>query len=366
MITEHRGNLLEADTEALVNTVNTLGVMGKGIALQFKRAFPANYDAYKRAADDGMLRIGRVFVWDAGSQPDVGPRYILNFPTKQHWRSRSKLEFIEAGLLDLAGIIEDLGIKSVAVPPLGCGQGGLEWAVVRTSIIAALAPLDDVEVRLYLPNGSPAPKEQIVRTPRPAMTPARAALIGMLAKFLPHALSVTAVDIQKLTYFLQVAGEPLGLDYRRGRYGPYSDDLRRLLAFMEGHFFHGMGDGTALALDTLPFELHAEAEREALDLLEVSTDTKARFERVTRLIEGFESTYGLELLATVHWAATTTGRPDPSGSISVDDDLISDTVRSWNDRKGRIYTPRHVALALERLRALEWVTETGRPSFGIA
>jgi len=151
MITLTCGNLLEAETEALVNTVNTVGVMGKGIALQFKRAFPENYKAYRRACEDEQVRLGEMFVFETGRL--APPRFIFNFPTKGHWRSRSKLDDIETGLDDLARVIRERGIRSIAVPPLGCGHGGLDWKDVRPRIETALADLDEVDVRLYEPAG---------------------------------------------------------------------------------------------------------------------------------------------------------------------------------------------------------------------
>ena len=147
------GNLLEADVEALVNTVNTVGVMGKGIALQFKNAFPANFKAYERACRDHQVRVGKMFVFDAGQL--LKPRWIINFPTKGHWRSNSNLADVATGLDDLRRVITELGIKSIAVPPLGCGNGGLDWAQVRPLIEAKLADLD-MEVLVFVPDRAPA------------------------------------------------------------------------------------------------------------------------------------------------------------------------------------------------------------------
>jgi O-acetyl-ADP-ribose deacetylase (regulator of RNase III) len=142
MIEEAKGNLLEADAEALVNTVNTVGHMGKGIALQFKQAYPENFLAYARAVKRGEVRAGRMFVVPTGFV--TNPRYIINFPTKRHWRGRSRIEDIEAGLEALVGEIRRLGIRSIAVPPLGCGNGGLDWRDVEPRIKRALAELPDV------------------------------------------------------------------------------------------------------------------------------------------------------------------------------------------------------------------------------
>lgn len=148
MITETTGDLLTAEVDALVNAVNTHGVMGKGLALQFKRAYPAMFDAYRAAATAGAISLGSVHVWPTG-QPC--PRYVINFPTKGHWRSASRLTDIESGLADLASVVRERSISSLALPPLGCGLGGLDWADVRPLIFAAFAALPEVRVVLFVP-----------------------------------------------------------------------------------------------------------------------------------------------------------------------------------------------------------------------
>jgi O-acetyl-ADP-ribose deacetylase (regulator of RNase III) len=145
MIIERSGDLLQDDAQALVNPVNTAGVMGKGLALQFKRAFPANFTSYAEACADGRLRPGKVF-----AVPVDGDRWVINFPTKRHWRSASRLEDIESGLDDLSRVLTELDVASVAVPPLGCGHGGLDWGAVHPLIIERLGVLG-LEVRLYVP-----------------------------------------------------------------------------------------------------------------------------------------------------------------------------------------------------------------------
>ena len=353
MIREQQGNLLEADVDALVNTVNTVGVMGKGIALQFKRAFPENYKAYKKACDAGDVELGRMFVWDAGALASGGPRYVINFPTKRHWRSKSTLADIRSGLDDLVRQIGELSIKSVAVPPLGCGHGGLRWAEVRPLIVSAFEQLPDVDAWLYLPEGAPAAADQPVRTERPKMTPGRAALVGIMQRYLPFSVEITAVDIQKVMYFMQEAGEPLRLAYAKGRYGPYAGNLLHVLSAMEGHYIRGVGDGSTKALDSIPFEILDGASDAAAAVLDGQPDTAARMDRVAELIEGFESTYGLELLATVHWAASR----DEAGNLRttpLDLDGVDQVVRSWNRRKGRLFSSKHVAVALDRLGRLGW------------
>jgi O-acetyl-ADP-ribose deacetylase (regulator of RNase III) len=358
MIQEVHGNLLAADADALVNTVNTVGVMGKGIALQFKKAFPENYKAYKRACDKGELDLGRMFIWDSGALVSDGPRYIINFPTKRHWRSSSKLEDIRVGLEDLVRQIKDLSITSIAVPPLGCGHGGLRWEDVKPLIESAFEELPDVTVLLFPPEGAPAPADQPVRTEAPKMTPGRAALIAIMQRYLPFAVEITPIDIQKAMYFMQEAGEPLRLNYVKGRYGPYADNLRHVLNSMEGHYISGTGDGSAKATDLIPFEILGDAARTAAEVLADQPETTSRMDRVTQLIQGYESTYGLELLATVHWAAVRdengNRRSEPVGL-----EQIEQTIASWNLRKARLFTPAHLAKAVDRLTSEGWMTPDG-------
>jgi O-acetyl-ADP-ribose deacetylase (regulator of RNase III) len=144
-----RGNLLEADVEALVNAVNTVGVMGKGIALMFKDAFPENFDEYAQACKEDRVRVGEMFVTERRAA--TGPRWILNFPTKKHWRNPSEMEWVSAGLADLRRLLVEKGIRSVAVPPLGTGLGGLSWPAVKAAITSALGDLEGVDVLVYQP-----------------------------------------------------------------------------------------------------------------------------------------------------------------------------------------------------------------------
>jgi O-acetyl-ADP-ribose deacetylase (regulator of RNase III) len=153
MVSEQTGSLLGATTEALVNAVNTVGVMGKGLALQFKQAYPGNFRAYQAACRRGEVRLGTMFVYETGGVGE--PRYLINFPTKGHWRSYSRLDDIQAGLADLRQLIADHDIRSIAVPPLGCGNGGLDWRDVRPMINEALGDLPDVRVLVYPPQDLP-------------------------------------------------------------------------------------------------------------------------------------------------------------------------------------------------------------------
>ena len=242
VIAQAHGNLLQADVDALVNTVDTVGVMGKDIALQFTPAFPAMFKDYARAAKRHEPALGTTNVWPTDSM--TGPRFVINVPTKGHWKAASRPADIERGLVDLVRVIERKAIRSIAVPPLGCGNGGLDWAEVEPLIRSKLAPLTGVEVFVYPPEGAPAAADMPVAQERPRMTPGRAALVQLLAPYSRHAPGdASLTEVQKLVYFLQVAGEGLGLSFVGHRFGPYADVLRHVPITTEGHDTSGFGDG---------------------------------------------------------------------------------------------------------------------------
>lgn len=347
MLTTASGNLLQADVDALVNTVNTVGVMGKGIALQFKRAYPAMFADYRKACRAGDVRLGRMHVWETGSFS--GPRYIINFPTKGHWRNGSAMKDIAEGLSDLVAVIRRLGITSIAVPPLGCGNGGLDWADVEPQICWAFRALPDVDVRIYPPGNVPPAVEMPSSTERPNMSPGRAALIMLVDRYSARALGASPIEVQKLMYFLQELGEPLGLKFIKSFYGPYADNLRSVLRDVEGHYLIGWGDGSAKVQEAEPITVLAGAVESALPVLEANPDTVARVERVMHVIEGFEAAYGMELLATVHWVA--------KHDLDAAEDwrAAAEQVRSWSKRKERMFSDRQVRIAWQALRDQELI-----------
>lgn len=344
------GNLLQADVEALVNTVNTVGAMGKGIALQFKQAYPANFEAYRKAVARGDVQPGRMFVFETGLL--TNPRIIVNFPTKRHWRGGSRLEDIDAGLQDLAHVIVARGIRSIAIPPLGCGNGGLDWAEVRPRILATLATLPDVRALVFSPDGSPDPKTMPVGTERPPMTPSRALLVRLMNRYGEMAYRLTLLEIQKLAYFLQEAGEPLRLNFEKGHYGPYAANLNKVLERIEGHFTRGYGDAQKpdVEIGLLP-----GANEEAIAFLANRRESLERLEYVALLIDGFETPHGMELLSSVHWVATQ--EPDVR-----DAQRAIGAIHRWSDRKQKVFKPRHIEVAWNRLAEAGWVTAS--PSVG--
>jgi O-acetyl-ADP-ribose deacetylase (regulator of RNase III) len=337
------GNLLEAQADALVNTVNTEGVMGKGIALQFSKKFPAMFEEYRRACKAGEVQPGRMHVYEQGEM--FQPRYLINFPTKRHWRSPSRLEDIEAGLASLVEEIRKRKIRSIALPPLGCGNGGLDWADVFPRIQAALAPLTEVQVLVFAPKAA----DIVHRTERPAMNASRAIVLKICRQYPALDYQLTLLEIHKLLYFLQEAGEPLRLRFAKETYGPYADNLRHLLHRFEGHFTLGFADGrnkpdTEISL--LPGADEA-AETFLAENAESSLASLGRLKRVAALVEGLESPFGMELLATVHWVAVHEGARGLDAVISA--------VHGWNARKQKLMSREHIALVHQRLTSQGWL-----------
>jgi O-acetyl-ADP-ribose deacetylase (regulator of RNase III) len=343
MIKSTIGDILAADVEALVNTVNCVGIMGRGIALQFKNAFPANFAAYEVACERHAVQPGHMFVFETGTM--TNPKYIINFPTKRHWRGKSRMEDIEAGLKALVAEIRTRRIRSIAVPPLGSGLGGLHWPDVRARIEAALQELTDVDVLVFEPNGAPDTKTMARTRDVPKMTAGRAALVVLMHRYLGGLLDpfVTLLEVHKLMYFMQEAGQPLRLRYTKAPYGPYAENLRHVLHAVEGHFIAGYADGGDAPNKQI--ELIPGAVDEAQTFLKDDEETKSRFERVAKLVEGFETPFGLELLATVHWLATREGAQLEN---------LTRDVYAWNERKKR-FTSRQIALAFDVLRDKGWL-----------
>jgi len=340
MLNLKNGNLLKDDAEALVNTVNTKGVMGKGIALQFKQAYPAMYKLYEKDAKSGEITIGKIHVYDNGALAD-GPRWILNFPTKNHWRSKSKITDIEAGLQDLAEKVKTLNIKSIAMPPLGCGLGGLRWEDVLPLIEKHLGNLEGVETHIYPPSESPSAKSAIINTKKPKMTKSSASIILLIDKYLAGQLApfITLLEIHKLTYFLQESGLDLKLKFEPKSYGPYAKNLRHVLIRMDGHYLEGYGDG--YDKPSKPLNLKEGAIEEAEDFLKSDPQLLERLELIAYLIEGFEDPYGLELLSTVYWVKSKQHR--------VAEEEIISSIHSWNNRKKNTMKVEHIIKANSHL-----------------
>lgn len=336
MIQYNHGNLLDDQSEALVNTVNTVGVMGKGIALQFKQAYPAVFRNYQKECKNGNVEVGQMHV--VATNQLVGPKYIINFPTKQHWREKSKMVYVEEGLKDLIRIARELEIKSIAIPPLGCGNGGLEWSEVKPLIKESFAN-ESLDVHVYEPMGGPKPDQMKVGTTRPKLTKSRALLLVSMSDYLAPGYRLSLLETQKIAYFLQETGEPLKLNFEKNKYGPYAENLHFVLQRLEGHYIRGYGDRNRNA----EIYLLKGAVEEARQYLSNDSESKQRLGKVRKIIFGSETPYGMELLATVHWIM--------KHSIHSSSEII-DQVHKWNERKKNLFPPNHIEKAWIHLKQI--------------
>lgn len=353
MIRFTKGNLLEADVEAVVNTVNCVGVMGKGIALMFKERFPSNFKAYAAACKRDEVQVGRMFVTE--SDELSGPRWIVNFPTKTHWRGKSKMEWIEAGLEDLRRVIADKGIRSIAIPPLGSGQGGLDWSEVRPKIEEAFADLREVDVVVYEPTRTYQNVAKNVGVEK--LTPARAMVAEIVRRYSILGLECSILEVQKLAWFLervierQKINNPLNLQFNADRYGPYALRLTHLLNALDGSYLHcekRLAD--ASPLDTIAFNEEKRATIERFLKTSEGASSVEVIETTEAIIDGFQSPLGMEVLATVDWLLDREGA-EPSV------DGIRRALLKWPGgadaaaRKQRVFSDRLIAAALDRLMA---------------
>jgi len=349
-----QGNLLDAKAEAVVNTVNTVGVMGKGIALMFKEKFPENFRAYAAACKRDEVELGRMFVTES---PELtGPRWIINFPTKAHWRFPSKLSWIAQGLTDLRRVIVDNGIRSIALPPLGSGNGGLEWSEVRPLIQAALGDLEDIEVIVY----EPTAKYQNVLKGKGVekLTPARALIAEMIRRYGILGLECSVLEAQKLAWILTRViaklklHDPLRLEFKADRYGPFAPALGHMLNALDGSYLHcEKRIADASPLDTIYFD--PEWQERLTNYLRSSEGAVFAqvIEAADEIIDGFQSPLGMEALATVDWLMTRSGAQPTVESIRAG-------IGQWPagqsaaDRKNRVFTDQLLQEAIDRLVTL--------------
>ena len=346
MITYKAGDIFQEEADAIVNTVNCVGVMGRGIALQFKKQFPDNFRVYSKACKQKQVMPGKMFIHETCSQ--IGPKFIINFPTKRHWRSASRMEDIESGLQDLANVIANLDIKSIALPSLGCGLGGLNWNEVRTHIESALSHFSEVKIIVFEPKGAPQADKMVKNRKIPNMTPGRATLVVLMNRYLEGLLDpfITLLEVHKLLYFVQESGEPLRLQYEKEFYGPYAVNLRYVLNSIEGHLTSGYADGGDRPDKEL--KLVPGAYEKATAFLHKHPQTKQHLDKVSKLVEGFESPFGMELLATVHWVTT------KENAKSKEQVIVK--VHQWNKRKLQ-FTPRQIELTYNILNEKGWIDQ---------
>ncbi|EXJ10881.1 MULTISPECIES: type II toxin-antitoxin system antitoxin DNA ADP-ribosyl glycohydrolase DarG [Nitrincola] len=351
MIHYTQGNLLEADVDALVNTVNTVGVMGKGIALMFKERFPNNTQAYAKACKAGEVFTGKMFVTETGEL--MGPKWIINFPTKQHWRANSKMEWVEEGLKDLRNFIAESRVKSIAIPPLGAGNGGLAWQEVKPKIELMLADLADVEIWVF----EPTEKYQNVakKVGVKKLTPARAMVAELVRRYWILGMECSLLEIQKLAWFLQRVIEAQGLknelklNFEARNYGPYANNLEHLLNALDGSYLKS--DKRIPDSDPMDVIAFNDAQKQQVEvyLNSEGKDFLPALEKASEMIDGFESPFGMELLSTVDWLLVKEGCQPTLASIKTG--LVNwPAGKKWADRKLKLFDDKSLQIAIDRLQ----------------
>jgi O-acetyl-ADP-ribose deacetylase (regulator of RNase III)/uncharacterized protein YwgA len=369
-VTVRQGDLFESDAQTLVNTVNTVGVMGKGIALGFKQRFPEMYAEYRALCEQRKVKLGRPYLW-----APIGGPWVINFPTKQHWRAQSRLSDIVEGLRYLAAHVEEWGVQSLAVPPLGCGEGGLEWRVVGPTLYEHLADLG-IPVTLYAPFNAPQAELQIeyledqlaqighadVPTAPASRVPAAAvALVEVLARLHanPYQPPIGRIFFQKLAYFATEKGLPTGLEFERKSYGPFSPDLKRLTnRLINNGLVDETSEGNRIAVNV--GNTYARAR-------DAYSEELAKFEpTVNALVDLFSrmTSRKAELAATVHYAAKQLWLANDRQPISEMDVLAS--VRNWKARRKPEFTEDEMASTIRNLGLLGWMSVKPSPELPVA
>jgi O-acetyl-ADP-ribose deacetylase (regulator of RNase III) len=335
-----KGNLLESEAQALVNTVNTVGVMGKGIALQFKERFPENFRAYSRACKNGEVKTGKMFVHD--ELAINGRKTIINFPTKEEWFRKSQYKFIEDGLQDLVNVIRSRKLKSVAIPPLGAGNGGLSWSKIKILMTQYLSELKDVELFIYEPNAEIKKilqKEDQQKDIK--LTPARAMLLYSLFKYERFGEHSTVFTANKIMYFLQQSGENLKLKFEPYTYGPYAQAVEKVLYALNGKYLFGLEQMQAGPFEQLKLDYTKYNEVREFVNRNLDSDQKQRLSDLFKFIDGFESTFSLEILSSVHYLK--------KNNPGLTKEQILTKIQDWNDRKKTRINEYYVELAHEHL-----------------
>ena len=338
MIKYITGDILESNADALINTVNTVGVMGKGIALQFKKAYQNNYKSYVEACKRNEIEIGKVFIVK-DSNLISGTKYIINFPTKKDWRKPSEYSFIDAGLDDLVRVLKEYKIKSVAIPPLGAGNGGLEWEKVKKIIERKLENLD-VEITVFEPTQNI--KEQLKKE-RVKLTDARALLLYVLYDLVKNGEYVSEFSSEKVCYFLQRFGAKkyFNLDFSPNFYGPYSGKVRFVLNVLNGSYLMGYSD-----MNKKPFEpltLMSDGYDVVKAHIESNSELNSIAKKTIDFLTGFYSDFALELLSSIDFITT--------NQNSFEKELINRQLENWSDRKRSIFSnPRYIDISVRQLQ----------------
>lgn len=350
MIRQIKGNIFESTAEALVNTVNTVGVMGKGLALQFKEIFPENYRLYREACKKGEVQIGKMFV--TSEKLNGADKTIINFPTKGDWRKPSEYQYITSGLVALRHEITSRHIRSVAIPPLGAHNGGLDWECVKDLIIKMLGDLD-CELIIYEPNAEIVEK---LKAERVKLTPARAMLLDMMCDMSTEDECASVFAAEKLVYFMQRMGasDIFKIHFSPYIYGPYSGGkINHMLYHLNGSYIKGMTGMQNRPFD--PIWLLPDAQAVVADYM-CSETNKAYTdicERTKPLLRGYYASSTLEMLSTIDYLLNNNPVFADWQSKSNRDLLpdIQNSLKEWSRRKEKLFNEeRNIFIVLDHLR----------------
>lgn len=341
MIRYVTGDLLSANTEALVNTVNTVGVMGKGIALQFKENFPSNYHEYIKACKNKELVIGKLLV--VKDRNINREHIIINFPTKKDWKYKSKIEYIDKGLQELAKTIQQMDIKSIAIPPLGCGNGGLDWEDIEPLMEKYLSPLQNVDILIFKPNK--AVKELLMKqeiNKEIKMTDARAMLLYAMYFYETGGEASSLFVANKIAFFYQLMGasEFKKIRFSAEKYGPYSVNVAHMVHALNGKYIRGLEQMKSTAFEPIFLEYN-HIDEIKIYVRKLKSDQINRIVNLTKLISGFQSALSLEVLASVAWIRK------EKASITKEETILA--VANWSERKKELFKDEYINLAWERL-----------------
>ncbi len=342
MIKYIKGNILDSNAHALVNTVNTMGVMGKGIALQFKKAYPNNFKAYEKACKADELKVGKMFV-TLDSNTTSGERVIINFPTKTSWKKPSEYKYIEDGLENLAELIDKKSIKSIAIPPLGAGNGGLNWEKVKRIIEEKLMNLD-IDIYVYEPTLQI--QERLIKE-RIKLTDARALLLHVLYDLVSNGEYVSEFSSEKVCYFLQKFGAKkyFKLSFEPNFYGPYSGKVRFVLNALNGSYLMGYSD-----MNKKPFEpltLLPDAYETVKNYVESDNELSEIANKTIVFLRGFYSDFALELLSSIDYISMKEN--------TLDKQTIARGLEKWNDRKRTLFSnPKYLEISIKHLKSISF------------
>ena len=332
---------MDSAAEALVNTVNTDGIMGKGIALQFKNMFPDNFKIYAKACKNKEIGIGKLLTTEEESLLG-GKKIIINFPTKTSWRKRAEYTYIEEGLKDLVKIIQERKIKSIAIPPLGAGNGGLNWNKVKLILEKYLTGLD-CEIHIYEPS---AVIQEVLKKERVKLTPARAMLLAVLYDLVRNGEFVSEFTAEKIAYFLQRFGakDIFKLEYQPNFYGPYSGKVKHVLYYRNGSYIMGYSSKDKKPFEELGLVQDAEVDVNGFLNKPENIEYKSIVEKTKNFLTGLYSTFGLELLSTIDFIIA-------DKKVNTVEDITSQ-LQQWSNRKKTLFSnPRFIQIGVRNIHS---------------